>query len=290
MPANKFGLTVAGSKYEEAALMGAYFAVGGRRELLYLEEDGRSLKVKDIIGEKNTEKFTKKFFEYYKPKVNKWQNWAKNGEIKKFTEKEKEEIKLFYTFLAVGGLFMGYKEASSLLLNYLYGPENKETKPFIISPEIYQNSVIVKDAQEIMKNFILKDLEDNGLIDKKDLSSKEVLKPVKGRDTNKKGNITKEGNLICEKANDRLQKANNIFPLEVKIKQLDKNTVELEWVVKDDYFFRPYEKEKNFYTEFNFGNYTFKLDDGLGQFLVELGLAKEFKYKASWKEKWRIRK
>ncbi|URA09409.1 hypothetical protein [Thermospira aquatica] len=286
-----FGLGVGGSKYEDVALAGAYFALSGDKELVGITDDGRSLSLSDLLGKKNTEKLAKMFFEYYCPKVEKWQKWAKEGKIENFTEQEKNELKLFYTLLAIGGKFgLGYPEAGDLLLNYLKGEKAKGlegTPPYLISPEPYKNSVIVQDAMSRMKQFILKDLQD-GVLDRKSWSSKNLLFPMKGRDVNKLGNFKREGYLASEQtANPRLKFMNNIFPLYVNVRVLDKNTVELEWIVEDEYIFKSYREDPTVYTDLPVGNYTFRLDDGLSQFLEELGIAKRFWYKASWKEVWK---
>ncbi len=276
--------------YEDVAMAGAYFAMTGDAEFAGIGNDGRSLSISDLLGKNNTEKFAKKFFEYYSPKVEQWKKWAKEGRVEKFTEKEKNEIKLFYMMLAIGGKFgLGYPEAGNLLLNYLKGNEAKGiegTPPYIISPEIYKKSVIVQHAMSIMKQYIFKDLQD-GVLSRESWSSVGLLKPIKGRDERTQGNFTKRGYLISEQMNQRLQKMNNVFPLVVNVRVLNENTVELEWIVEDNYFFRSYREDPHMYTEFEIGDY--KLDDGLGQFLEELGIARSFWYKATWKEVWKWR-
>ncbi len=230
------------------------------------------------------------FFSIWEPEVRKWEEWGKKGEIEKFNDWEKFKMKQFYTLLAKGGKYMGYPEAGDLLLNYLRG-DNAEGiekgSPYIVSSEVYEKSAIVQYAMELMRGYIKRDLKD-GRLDKKSWSSRELFKPIPGRNIKTQGNFTRDGYLIPEQMNQRLQKMNNVFSLVVNVRvNENKNTVELEWIVEDSYFFKSYKEDPQMYTEFRVGSYKFKLDDGLSQYLETLGIARSFWYRASWREEWK---
>ncbi len=207
---------------------------------------------------------------------------------KPFTENEKEFMKELFEALWWGGQYHGFKEAARLADHYVNG----EGKPLSINPQVYQESVIVKDAMSAMKSYMkelsAKRASISGLktSDIKFLNSKYAATLKQGRrSVAKQGYILSDGALLVEQSNQRLKNADHRFHLWVST---SKNAINYtsRWKVESDYDFEPF--SKGYVTDIPLAKgFVLKLPDGLSHYLTKIGVAKDFKYSSTWQEVWR---
>jgi hypothetical protein len=217
-----------------------------------------------------------------------------------FTEEEKTFLYDLFINMGRGGRWNGWSEASQLAYHYVDG----KGKPITINADVYRTSVIVKDAMEAIKDYIRDQISKKGQYGSVKTNDPLFLRSPqaarihsKSRSSKKQGRLLinppdkpeEHGSLITEQSNDRLFHANNRFVL-ASINSLNPNgpkTVMTTWSV-DDYTFEPFDKKSDI-TDLTIGeNMVLKLPDGLSRYMVDLGIAQEFHYSASWMERWDV--
>lgn len=210
------------------------------------------------------------------------------------TSWDKNFMLQMYKTLTTGGYLLGMPEAAQLITRYMapsmwpqkLNPAGKtKENPFIINSEIYTDSSIVQYAMSKMKNIIRSGVSGNKLIGYTDITSG-FLSPT-NRDPVTEGNVLADGTgrLKVEQANTRLFYADNRFTLRAKSEVLEDGRIKTTWYVLEQYDFQPYPVEnQSRFTILDDINLT--IDDGLSEYMAELGLAEEFWYKAEWEEIW----
>jgi hypothetical protein len=211
---------------------------------------------------------------------------AKSGSAFK-AEERTFLVELFECF-AWGGRGMGYFEAAKLAQHYVHG----DGQLLQLDESLYSSSVIVMDVQRVMKREVADLLRrskgavaalssaDSRLLRRRDF----LALQAKSRNLKSQGRVLHGGWLFTEQDNQRLQKANNRFQL-TSLSQPNDAMISTTWRVDDEYVFEPF--SKGFFTEINLGpKMTLKMPDGLSQYMTKLGIAKEFKHFAEWKEIW----
>jgi hypothetical protein len=214
---------------------------------------------------------------------------AKNKQA--FENNEKEFLKEIYEAFWWGGQYKGWKEAAQLANHYVHG----NGKPLSINPDIYRTSVIVKDTMRLMKKHIVELIKNKKHY--QHISSGDVgfySKPYCKNLTNRMRNYKTQGQmrnglLIAEQNNERLQKSDNRFFLECINSKMGDKKVFTRWFVENTYDFQPFEKA-DFITDIPIKRPEFilKMPDGLSFYMTKLGIAKEFEYRSEWSEIWEL--
>jgi hypothetical protein len=153
-----------------------------------------------------------------------------------------------------------------------------------IKKNLYGNSVIVKYAMDEIKRMMLYDISTGQL---NNFYNSEMLPSTPNRNIDTEGRILEDGKLIAEQNNRRLKYADNRFILSAKIEQHKNNMIKLYWYVEGDYNFASYPID--FYSVFQIdsnNDMRLRIDDGLSAYLVEIGIAEVFCYRAEWNEIW----
>lgn len=212
---------------------------------------------------------------------------AKNHQS--FDNKEKEFLKEIYEAFWWGGQLKGWKEAAQLARHYVHG----NGKQLSINPEVYKTSVIVKDTMGLMKIYIAEQFKNKNIY--QHISSGDVdfyTKPYCKKMTNgmryymTQGQF-KNGLLVAEQNNQRLQKCDNRFYLECNNSIVANNKILTMWFIVNTYDFKSFENA-NFVTDIPLKrpDLVLKIPDGLSCYMTTLGIAKEFSYRAEWHETW----
>jgi hypothetical protein len=210
-----------------------------------------------------------------------------------FTDDEKSFLKSLFEDLWYGGEYKGYYEAAKLVNHYVNGNGEK----IRINATVYQTSIIVKDTSEAIKDYIrqlILQKADFGIVRSSDLGFrqsqqfKRVSKAFSGRSVELQGHVLPDGNLLTEQSNKRLKNANNRFILVAQNSMIEAKAVSTRWRVDDKYEFDSFE-QSNYITDLSLSaSLVLKLPDGLSQYMVVLGIAKEFEYWAEWQETWDV--
>ncbi len=231
------------------------------------------------------------YFEYLQKKINELEEKAKNK--KDFNEIDRNFVIDLYKMLSTGGLVTGYPEASSLLYRYI-SPSLMPAKifnrggqkiddPFMIDSGIYKQSKIVKYAMENMKKIIKTGYINNEINNYVDIDSS-VLK-ITDRNIDTEGNILPDGRLLVEQNNKRLKYTDHRFKLNSHSEKLPNGKIKTTWFVLSRYEFASYPDKM--YSEFKISeDISLTIDDGLSQYLTELGIAEEFYHMGKWEEIW----
>jgi hypothetical protein len=207
---------------------------------------------------------------------------------KSFTDNEKEFMKELFEALWWGGQYHGFKEASELANHYVNG----EGKPLTINPQVYKESVIVKDTMSALKSYMKEMVSKRQSIsslkssDRKFLNSKQAATLRQGRrSVATQGYVLSDGALLVEQSNQRLKNADHRFHLWVNTSK-SANNFTSKWKVESDYDFEPF--SKGYVTDIPLAKgFVLKLPDGLSHYLTKIGVAKDFKYSSTWQEVWR---
>ncbi len=85
---------------------------------------------------------------------------------------------------------------------------------------------------------------------------------------------------------DRLKYADNRFVLTSKTHRTYTAECMTTWRVDNRYDFEGFKGKDSKWSEFPFRGERIKIYDGLSKYLVELEIAAEFEYWASWQERW----
>ncbi|MCG5051823.1 MAG: hypothetical protein KA712_02590 [Myxococcales bacterium] len=204
-----------------------------------------------------------------------------------FREDEKEFLVELFECFSLGGRAVGYSEAAQLSRHYVHG----NGKTLRISSEVYEESVIVRDVQAVMKRQIVDDLKKNkGAVALSSADARLAKLPgfhalssrTRNQDTH--GRVLPGGWLFTEQSNQRLQKANNRFQLQ-SVSQGSGSLVSTTWRVDDEYLFEGFDKD--FVTNIPIReNMILLMPDGLSAYMTTLRIAKAFKHYAEWKEEW----
>lgn len=205
-----------------------------------------------------------------------------------FTEDEKEFLVELFECFSLGGRAVGYSEAAQLSRHYVHG----NGKSLRINPDIYVESVIVRDVQAVMKAQIATELKkQNGAVALSSADARLTKLPefralssrTRNQDTH--GRLLSGGWLYTEQNNQRLQKANNRFQLQ-SVSQGSGSLISTTWRVDDEYLFEGFDKD--FITNISIrDNMILRMPDGLSAHMTTLRIAKAFKHYAEWKEEWR---
>jgi len=204
-----------------------------------------------------------------------------------FTVDEKEFMVELYESFWWGGKYKGYPEAATLANHYVNGGG----KTLNINSGAYSTSVIVKDTMLAMKEYIKDKASKNipfVLAKSSDVAfykSKHASHLMRGkRSQGSQGHIFNNGVLMAEQSNGRLMKADNRFYLNVTTTKGHSHFMS-RWSVESIYDFESF--QKNYITHIPLSGKVLKLPDGLSQYLVTIGVAKDFKYIAQWGELWK---
>ncbi|WP_444996087.1 hypothetical protein [Aliikangiella sp. IMCC44359] len=203
-----------------------------------------------------------------------------------FSEDDKEFLKELYEAFWWGGQWKGYKEAAQLANHYVNG----NGKNFMISSEVYEQSLIVQATMSAMKLFIseLKSKKYNYSHIKCNnpmFRAKPYAKKLTKMNYLTEGKMKHDGVLEAAQNDTRLHRADGHFYLEAYTVNLKTGKNKTTWCVNSIYDFDPFEK-KNYYSEIPLGKFTLLLYDGLSEYMTKLGIAKVFNYKAQWLEVW----
>lgn len=212
---------------------------------------------------------------------------AKNHQV--FENNEKEFLKEVYEAFWWGGKYKGWKEAAQLAKHYVHG----KGKPLSINPDIYKTSVIVKDTMALMKKYIAGLIRDQKHFqhvssgDSGFYSKPYCKKMTKGMRNYMTQGQMKNGLLIAEQNNERMQKSDNRFYLECFNSKMGDKKMFTRWFIENTYDFQPFEKV-DFITDIPLKRpeFVLKIPDGLSFYMTKLGIAKEFQYRSEWSEIW----
>jgi hypothetical protein len=208
-----------------------------------------------------------------------------------FSIDQKEFMHDLFEAFAVGGRISGMPEAADLADHYVNGRGAFKS----INPEVYQTSVIVKDAMIAMTAFIIRTI---GSANSLDLISSDVAfvnsneaKPLlerSGRSSDSQGVLVlQKGNkaaLRAEQNNLRLKNTDHRFALNATATKQGSNFLAINWWVFSTYDFDKF-KENDFYTNIPLGvGRTLRLPDGLSEYLTKtyIGVAQVFDHEAKW--------
>lgn len=101
--------------------------------------------------------------------------------------------------------------------------------------------------------------------------------------------MLKDGALLVEQSNQRLNNADHRFMIEVHTtisKTKSKSVFFSKWTINSVYDFESF-SSKDYVTDIPLsGNSVLKLPDGLSQYLTTIGVAKDFIYYSEWIETW----
>jgi len=206
---------------------------------------------------------------------------------KKFSDDEKEFMKELFEAMWWGGNYRGYVEAAKLANHYVNG----EGKSLRINPKVYNKSIIVSDTMAALKGYIKEKSTNNKPIvsiktsNQGFLRSDYALSLKQGkRSAIRQGYLINDGALLAEQSNLGLKNADHRFYLSVNTTK-GSNFFMSKWSVNSVYDFEPF--EKNDITDLDLTKeFVLKLPDGLSNYLTIIGIAKAFKYSASWNETW----
>lgn len=206
---------------------------------------------------------------------------------KAFNDKEKAFMKQLFEALWWGGHYKRYHEAAKLADHYVNG----KGKIVFLPSSLYSKSIIVQDTMQAMKNYIAEKATNNKNItfarssEASFLHSKHVADLKQGkRSVSRQGYLLSDGALLVEQSNLRLKNADHRFHLAVSTTVKSQMFIS-NWKVESLYDFEPF--EKGYITNIPLSKgFSLKLPDGLSHYLTKIGVAQDFKYMASWQEKW----
>jgi len=184
----------------------------------------------------------------------------------------------------------GLGDSSKLAYQYIYGKGENVT----IDSGIYTNSVIVKDAQQAMKDY-MRELNaknrDFTNVNTKDAGFRasaqgRALLRSAGR-ADAQGYLINDGRLLTEQGNMALKFVNNRFALNsFNTKMVSQ--VKTRWSVDETYEFQSFAAAPQNVTPIPLGASTLTIPDGLSAYMVDLGLAQPFSYHSQWDETWQL--
>jgi len=207
-----------------------------------------------------------------------------------FSEDEKTYLIEIYESFSVGGKIMGYSEAAALANHYVHG----DGAPLTIDAAVYRTSTVVRDTSAALKDYIrmlmnekrqfaIVTSSDNGFLHTK---AGRGLGIAAGRSIGQQGYVKRDGYLLAEQNNERLQKANNRFLLRAQSSKVGNGQMLTRWSVDDVYEFEPF-SSGDIYTEIVISDsFVLKISDGLSHYMTVLGIAKKYPYLSSWTETW----
>jgi len=207
-----------------------------------------------------------------------------------FSADEKEFLKEIYEAFWWGGQYKGYKEAAQLANHYVNGIGNTKANPFNLDPEVYKTSKIVIATTTAMKQFIKEQKNKNKPINKiqcdnAQFRSQPYTRQLFRMNYRTEGKMKSSGVLEAAQSNHRLHKTDGHFYLQALTSILPNKKLKTIWRIESYYDFEPFEKH-DYYTNIPLGSSNLKLPDGLSEYMTQIGVAKEFWYKAEWTEEW----
>lgn len=209
-----------------------------------------------------------------------------------FSADEKEFLKELFEALWWGGIYTGRREAGRLADHYVNGGG----KFFSLDAEIYSSSVIVVDAMTALKRHMA-DMQAAGLnisflrsTDPGFRQSAHFRSLLIGgpppRIPATQGYAHATGVLLVEQQNKRLKYCDHQFALDAYSSLLPDGRVSTSWRVESLYDFEPFSRA-DYITELDLSaNMVVKLPDGLSHYMETIGVAKSFRYGATWMEAW----
>ncbi len=182
---------------------------------------------------------------------------ARRNSKEEITFADRAFLRTLYGGMVVGAYLKDWPESAQLMLHYL-GPSGE---PLEIDSRIYQNSERVKKEMDKQKKRIAS---------------------VIGKRTEFK---EKSRRILADY--NRLKYADNRFILTSQTHRISTAECMTTWRVDNRYDFEGFKGKNSKWSEFPFRGERIKIYDGLSKYLVELGIAAEFEYWASWQERWK---
>lgn len=210
------------------------------------------------------------------------------GQNYKFTDDDKELLIELYEAFWWGGRYKGLPEAAKLADYYVNG----DGSLLKINSEVYENSIVVKETMKAMKLYILELRKKKVFYMKLKCSNpgfmaKSYAKKLRYLNFRTEGKMKSNGVLEAAQNDQRLHKADGHFYLEATSIALPNKKIKTTWSVDSVYDFEPFEKQM-YYSEIPLGKFDLVLYDGLSEYMVRLGIAKVFSYRAEWSEIWDV--
>ncbi|MBN1525190.1 MAG: hypothetical protein JW904_11940 [Spirochaetales bacterium] len=190
-----------------------------------------------------------------------------------FSIEEKNFCVKVFDSLTFGGRVMGYREASEMLSHYIHGNG--------IAMETGKEAFVQnKKVQQACRQILLR-LEAD-------------IRAQRWHEKHRYGSPTL---FISQDEDSRLFYLSNVFEVTATAKKTGKNSYRVEFRVDRFYQFSSYQAQiKRFDTPKHLVSYfptsvpgkTLTIDDGLSEYLVSQGIAKEFDYFAVWEDELKI--
>lgn len=188
---------------------------------------------------------------------------ARRGAEDEISFAEKTFLRSIYSGMVVGGWFKNLPEASKLMLHYLgnYGDSIE------IDSGIYEKSNTVKKEMERQKKRAAVAMRRSALTFS-----------------------DRSGTLFADY--DRLKYADNRFILKSETRRVNEKSCVTNWRVDNTYNFEDFKgtdsnwRKVSKWSEFPVRGRTIIIYDGLSKYLIELDMAAEFDYWATWEEQW----
>jgi hypothetical protein len=209
-----------------------------------------------------------------------------------FSSDDKEFLVEIFEGFWWGGRLKGWPEAAQLANHYVHGKAAK----LQIKADVYQSSVIVRDAMTAMKDFIRK-----RIVARKPFSSIRSdnaefraspqfrqISRLAGRSVAVQGYALVEGSLLAEQNNSRLKNTDNRFYLQAHSLLFSELNMHTRWRVDSHYDFESFERA-DYYTNIVLADgMILRVPDGLSHHMTVLGIAHDFPYGAEWNESWTL--
>ena len=160
--------------------------------------------------------------------------------------------------------------------------------------EVYAESRIVQAVQTVMKlateDILKRGSKDASLksTDTRLMRRKDYMSLLRGRKADADGYLVDHGVLLAEQNNKRLKNADNRFVLSAVSQGDVQGGIATTWRVDSIYDFEPFANASHI-TELTLApKMTLFLPDGLSHYMTVVGIAKEFRYYAEWRETWTV--
>jgi hypothetical protein len=205
-----------------------------------------------------------------------------------FTADQKEFMHALFEAFSTGGIIVGMPEAARLADHYVNG-----RGAFLqLKPDVYRDSVIVRDASAAMVENIrasMGSLNSSSLATSdgrfmRSQQAKPLLRSNHQRSQQTQGALLESGALIAEQTNTRLKNADHRFILLAVATRQGPNRLNIQWAVESRYDFDPFSRG-DYWTDIPLGaGRTLKVPDGLSEYISQphIAVAKVFDHRASW--------
>lgn len=206
-----------------------------------------------------------------------------------FDKTSKEFMHDLFEAFSAGGWWNDWPEASQLADHYVNG----KGASISINAAVYSTSVIVRDTQAAMKQFLADTRKPGGkprtlLSTTPTFAHSSYTKVLRSaaRDQNTHGQMLANGGLLAEQNNKRLKNADNRFVLESFTQEVQQGKFNTLWSINSRYDFEPF--SVGHVTHIPLGSNILKVPDGLSEYLTHthINVAQAFNYSARWNETW----